>query len=162
MARHVDAATLKQMITDPDELALLDVREDGEFGEGHMLFAVPMPYSHLEARLGTQLPRRSTRTVLVDSGDGVAERAAARMAAVGYSDVAILRRQLMPGSGGYEILKVSILKAFGEVVERRTLDQRQECMPCSTAGRIWWWWTGARRKFHRMNIPRGMSVPNAS
>ena len=78
MTRKVGAPTLKGMIRDGDELALLDVREDGQFGEGHMLFALPAPYSHLEARLDTLLPRRTVRTVLVDDGDGVSGRAGAR------------------------------------------------------------------------------------
>ncbi len=168
MTQHVDAATLKQMITDGDELALLDVREDGQFGEGHMLFAVPMPYSFLEARLGTQLPRRLTRTVLVDAGDGVAERAAARMTALGYSDVAIL-----PGgidawaAAGYVVFKgVNVpSKAFGEVVEHEAhtpsisadelhvmFDRGEDLVVVD--GRT-------PEEFHRMNIPRGMSVPNA-
>jgi rhodanese-related sulfurtransferase len=106
MTQYVDAATLKHMIADGDELALLDVREDGQFGEGHMLFGVPMPYSVLEARLGTQLPRRSTRTVLVDAGDGVAERAAARMATLGYLDVAVLAGGIEAwAAAGYVVFK---------------------------------------------------------
>jgi rhodanese-related sulfurtransferase len=168
MTRQIDATTLKKMITDGRELALLDVREDGQFGEGHMLFAVPTPYSHLEARLDTQLPRRSARTVLVDSGDGVAERAAARMAAAGYSDVAILTGGIDAwGSAGYEMFKgVNVpCKAFGEVVEHmahtpsigpdelRALFDRHENLVV-VDGRT-------PEEFHRMNIPYGMSVPNA-
>jgi rhodanese-related sulfurtransferase len=106
MTRQIDPVTLKKMLTDGHELALLDVREDGQFGEGHMLFAVPMPYSHLEARLDRQVPRRSTRTVLVDAGDGVAARAAARLTALGYSDVAILAGGMDAwGAAGYEVFK---------------------------------------------------------
>lgn len=168
MTRQVDATTLKQMLTDRDELALLDVREDGQFGEGHMLFAVPMPYSHLEARLDTQLPRRSIRTVLVDAGDGVAERAVARMTALGYSNVAVLSGGIEAwAAAGYEIFKgVNVpSKAFGEVVEHVThtpsisadelhaMFDRGENMVV-VDGRT-------PTEFQRMNIPRGMSVPNA-
>lgn len=39
MARYIDAKTLKSWINDDDELALLDVREDGQFGENHVLTA---------------------------------------------------------------------------------------------------------------------------
>jgi rhodanese-related sulfurtransferase len=168
MTRHVDATTLKQMIADGDELALLDVREDGQFGEGHMLFAVPMPYSHLEARLGTQLPRLSTRTVLVDAGDGVAERAAARMAALGYSDVAVLTGGIDAwAAAGYVVFKgVNVpSKAFGEVVEH------QAHTPSISADELHAMFDRGEdlvvvdgrtpEEFHRMNIPRGMSVPNA-
>jgi rhodanese-related sulfurtransferase len=122
MTRQVDAATLKQMITDGNELALSDVREDGQVGEGHMLFAVPLPYSQLEARLDNQLPRRTVRTVLVDAGDGVDERAAVRMTALGYSNVATFAGGIDAwAAAGYEIFKgVNVpSKAFGEVVEHQ-------------------------------------------
>jgi rhodanese-related sulfurtransferase len=168
MIGQINAATLKKMITDGNELALLDVREDGQFGEGHMLFAVPMPYSHLEARLDWQLPRRTVRTVLVDAGDGVAERAAACMTALGYSDVSLLAGGINAwAAAGYEIFKgVNVpSKAFGEVVEHQAhtpsisadelhamLERGEELVVVD--GRT-------PEEFHRMNIPRGMSVPNA-
>ncbi|MEM9682699.1 MAG: sulfurtransferase, partial [Pseudomonadota bacterium] len=63
MAKRIDAATLKTMLNDGDELALLDVREDGQFGEGHLLLTVPVPYSTLESKLDGLLPRRTVRTV---------------------------------------------------------------------------------------------------
>jgi len=168
MNRHIDAATLKAMISDGKELALLDVREDGQFGEGHMLFAVPMPYSHLEARLDTQLPHRPTRTVLVDAGDGVAERAATRMTTLGYSDVSTLSGGIDAwGAAGYEIFKgVNVpSKAFGEAVEHEArtpsispdelhaMFERGEDLVV-VDGRT-------PEEFRRMSIPHGMSVPNA-
>ena len=168
MPRQVDAATVKQMITDGDELALLDVREDGQFGEGHMLFATPMPYSFLEARLATQLPRRSTRTVLVDAGDGVAERAAERMSALGYTDVSVLSGGIDAwADAGYIVFKgVNVpSKAFGEVVEH------QAHTPSISADELHAMFERGEdlvvvdgrtpEEFNRMNIPRGMSVPNA-
>ncbi len=168
MTQQVDAATLKQMLGDGQELALLDVREDGEFGEGHLLFAVPMPYSFLEARLDTQVPRRSVRTVLVDGGDGVAERAAARMEALGYSDIAIL-----PGGvdawadAGYVLFKgVNVpCKAFGEVVEHAAHTpsiSADELNAMFESGEDLVVVDGRTpEEFNRMSIPRGMSVPNA-
>ena len=42
MATHaVSPSDLKNMLHDGAELALLDVREEGQFGEGHLLFATP-------------------------------------------------------------------------------------------------------------------------
>ena len=79
MPKTVDATRLKAMLNDGDELALLDVREEGQFGVAHMLYAIPLPYSVLEMRLRILVPRRSTRTVLVDSGDvGAVQRRAWR------------------------------------------------------------------------------------
>ena len=41
MTTPVDAATVKGWLSEPGEIAFLDVREAGQFGEGHAFFAVP-------------------------------------------------------------------------------------------------------------------------
>src|SRR5205809_7489402 len=88
---RVSAHQLKEMLLDGGELALLDVREAGEFGESHLLFATPLPYSRLELDVGALVPRKAARIVLCDDGaSGVAELAAKRLAAIGYGDVAVL------------------------------------------------------------------------
>ena len=87
MSREVSAAEAKSLIHDSAEIAFLDVREAGEFGEGHPLFAIPCPYSRLEARIAALVPRRSVRMLLIDGGDGDALRAAAALEALGYRDV---------------------------------------------------------------------------
>ena len=94
MTVKIDALALKTMINDGQELALLDVREHGQYGEGHLLFAVSIPYSMLEAELAARVPRRSVRVVLVDGGDGVAERAAERSRAQPPRDGAAGSRRL--------------------------------------------------------------------
>ena len=43
MVKKISSKFLKNMISDRGELALLDVREEGEFGSGHILYAVPLP-----------------------------------------------------------------------------------------------------------------------
>ena len=62
-----------------DEIALLDVREAGESGEGRPLLAINLPYSVLEARAITLLPSTTTPIVVMDDGndDDRAARAAA-------------------------------------------------------------------------------------
>ena len=168
MTTRIDAKTLKSMITDGAELALLDVREDGQFGESHMLFAVPVPYSILEMRLGAVMRRRTARTVLVDDGDGVADKAAARMAALGFTDVSVLDGGMDAwAKAGYEIFQgVNVpCKAFGEVVEHAAhtpsisatelqamFDKGEDVVVVD--GRT-------PEEYNRMNIPRGVSVPNA-
>lgn len=168
MARTIDTRTLKAMIGDGAELALLDVREDGQFGVGHMLYAVPAPYSTLEMKLARLVPRRSTRVVLVDAGDGVAERAAARMSAVGYTDVAILAGG-MPAwaAAGYVVFKgVNVpCKAFGEVVEHAAhtpaIDPEELQGMLETGEKLVILDGRTPEEFHRMSIPGGISVPNA-
>ena len=44
----VDARTVRAFLNDGREIALVDVREAGQFGEGHPFFAIPLPYSRLE------------------------------------------------------------------------------------------------------------------
>ena len=90
MAAKIDAATLKGALSDRREIALIDVREHGQFGEGHLFFAVPLAYSRFELGLPALVPNASVRLVLCDAGDGVAERAALRAEALGYSNVAVL------------------------------------------------------------------------
>src|SRR3546814_2687645 len=48
MSRAISAAQAKALVHDGAEIAFLDVREAGEFGEGHPLFAIPCPYSRSE------------------------------------------------------------------------------------------------------------------
>jgi rhodanese-related sulfurtransferase len=73
-----------------EELALLDLREEAEFGKGHPLFATNVPLRRLRREVETFLPRKTVRTVLVDDGSGDAANGAAILQALGYSDVNIL------------------------------------------------------------------------
>ena len=88
--RTVTPQQLQACIQDGEELALLDVREAGQFGESHLLFAVPLPYSRLELVVGGLVPRKTVRIVLCDGSDGIASQAAERLAALGYTDVSVL------------------------------------------------------------------------
>ena len=49
---RITAATLRGWIEDGGELALLDAREEGEFGAAHLFWAVPCPLSRAEIRCG--------------------------------------------------------------------------------------------------------------
>ena len=118
----VTATELQAMLADGGEISLLDVREEGVFAKRHILRAVPAPLSRLEARVFTLTPRRSCRVVLVDDDDGLAGRAAARLAEFGYTDVAALAGGVAAWeAAGYELYSgVNVpSKAFGEVVEQR-------------------------------------------
>ena len=67
----------------PGEVALIDLREPGPFSEGHPLFAVPCPFSALEADIAALVPRLSCPMMLLDDGTGVATEAAARLSTMG-------------------------------------------------------------------------------
>src|SRR6478672_5953907 len=53
MAGKIAAASLKSLLSENGELALIDVREPGQFGDGHLFFAVPLAYSRFELGLPT-------------------------------------------------------------------------------------------------------------
>ena len=167
----VTPQNLKNILHDGDELALIDVREEGQFGEGHLLFATPLPYSRLETGIATLVPRKRVRVVLCDAGDdknNVAERAALRLAAIGYTNVATLAGGNKAwAAAGYAIFKgVNVpSKLFGELVEhvydtpRVTVTQLVQMKKDNddfviVDGRPY-------AEYNKMNIPGGICCPNA-
>lgn len=160
--------SLKKMLRDGEELALLDVREAGQFGLEHMLHAVPCPFSVLEARAPLLAPRRTVRTVLVDADDGVAERAAIRLADLGYDNISILEGGNHSWrAAGYETFQgVNVpSKAFGEIVEHAARTPHvtaDELHAMKRRGDDLVILDGRTPEEHtRMSIPGGVSVPNA-
>jgi rhodanese-related sulfurtransferase len=117
----VDATTTRAWLNDGAEIALLDLREAGQFGEGHPFFAIPLPYSRLEIDAPRLVPRLGTRIVLLDDGAAsVSARAAQRLTGLGYTNVAILRDGTRGwASAGYTLFKGVNLpsKTFGELIE---------------------------------------------
>jgi len=117
---RLEAAALKAMIGDGEELAILDVREEGVFAEAHLFWAVPLPLSQLELRLDALVPRAGTRIVLCDGGDGLAERAAAKLRGFGYRDLRVLAGGVEAwAKAGYQLFSGVHVpsKAFGEFIE---------------------------------------------
>ena len=86
--RTVDPQTLKAMLGDGTELALVDVREELIFSQRHLLWARSIPLSRLELNFARLVPRRATRIVLCDDDDGLAGRAAKILSAAAYTDIA--------------------------------------------------------------------------
>ncbi len=60
------------MLDDGGELALIDVREELIFSQSHLLLARSVPLSRFELKFAPLVPRRATRIVLCDDGDGLA------------------------------------------------------------------------------------------
>ena len=54
---RITAPTLHAWLLDGQELAVLDAREEGEFGASHLFWAVPCPLSRREIRARALLPR---------------------------------------------------------------------------------------------------------
>ena len=120
MTSFVTAQTLKAWLHDGAEIALFDVREHGQYGEAHLFYAVPLPYSRLEIDVPRLAPRRAVRMVVYDDNDGVAVRAAERLTAIGYTNVHVLQ----DGAQGWTRAGFTLFagvnvpsKTFGELVE---------------------------------------------
>ncbi|MBS0241712.1 MAG: sulfurtransferase [Proteobacteria bacterium] len=167
MPKTIDAKSLKAALKDGREIALIDVRETGRYAEGHPFHAVPIAYSRLELDAERLMPRKSVRIVVFDGGEGIAEKAARRLEAVGFNDVAVLAGGTPAWkSAGYTLYEgVNVpSKAFGEIIEieRHTprigprellaMKERGENMVI-VDGRTW-------DEYRRFNIPGGMSCPN--
>jgi rhodanese-related sulfurtransferase len=150
------------------EIALLDVREEDPHAQGHPLFAANLALSRLELDAYTRLPRRSVPIVLLDAGEGLAARAAARLEALGYTQVALLDGGLdgWLRAGGEVFRDVNVpSKAFGELVEaeRHTPSLSAETVDALISNGDDVVVLDARRfdEYQTMNIPGSISVPGA-
>ena len=118
--QRVSERALKAMLADGEELALVDLREELIFSQGHLLFARSMPLSRLELNFARLVPRPGTRIVLCDDGDGLVEAAAEILSRAGYSKVQALDGGVPAwAKAGFELFSgVNVpSKAFGEFVE---------------------------------------------
>src|SRR2546430_6466933 len=78
------------MLEDGGEIAFLDVREIVPFGTGHPLLATHLALGHIECEIAGLVPRRDTRVIVTDGGEGLSVVAAHRLARLGYGNVAVL------------------------------------------------------------------------
>jgi rhodanese-related sulfurtransferase len=167
-APEVDAHQLRAMLADGGELALVDVREEFIFSQNHLLLARSVPLSRFELKFAALVPRRATRVVLCDDGDGLAERAAAILLRNGYSDVAVLDGGAAAwGQSGFELFSgVNVpSKAFGEFVEHtcRTpgiaAEELEELL--RTGADLVVLDSRPLDEYVRVSIPTGINVPGA-
>lgn len=167
--RTITPDQLQASLHDGREIALLDAREDGEFGEDHLLFATPLPYSRLELGIGALVPRLTARIVICDDGSsGVAARACSRLGALGYSDLAVLEG----GTAGWKAAGHPLFKGvnvpsklFGEMVEHAYDTPRitaQELVRMREADEDFVLFDGRPlHEHHKMTIPGSTCCPNA-
>ncbi len=168
-AADIDAHTLKQWLHDGQEIALLDVREHGQYGESHLFYAAPVPYSRLEVDIVRLAPRRNARVVVYDEGgdDQTAARAARALSDLGYQQVHRLAGGIAQwqrdGYAAFAGVNVPS-KTFGELAEEvfhtprisaRELAARQERGDDLIVldGRPY-------AEYQKMSIPGGICCPN--
>lgn len=170
-ATPLSAAEVRERILAGGELALIDVRETGTYGERHLLHARSLPLSWLEMRVADLLPRPSVPIVLMSGGAddaGLVARAAAKLVELGYTDLASLEGGVDAWeAAGFEVFSGVLVpsKAFGEFVEHtydtprinaedlHALMQSGEKLVVLDS-RPW-------SEYHTMNIPTGIDVPGA-
>nr|WP_276535914.1 rhodanese-related sulfurtransferase [Burkholderia multivorans] len=153
-----------------DEIALIDVREEDPYAQGHPLWAANFPLSKLELDAWTRIPRRDTPIVVYGEADGedLAPRAAATLARLGYTDVRLLDGGLAGwrAAGGELFIDVNVpSKSFGEWVEaeRHTPSLSAQEVQALIDARADVVIVDARRfdEYRTMNIPTSTSVPGA-
>lgn len=159
-------AEIRQALLQHTEVALIDVREEAPFAEGHPLFAANIPLSRLELEVYARVPRLDTPITLYDDGEGLAERATERLQALGYRNVAVLQGQLAGwrAAGGELFRDVNVpSKAFGELVEhqRQTPSLSAQQVQALLEQKADLVILDARRfdEYQTMSIPSGINVP---
>jgi rhodanese-related sulfurtransferase len=162
------SADIRTALLARDEIALIDVREEHEFAQGHPLFAAQIPLRRIDEEARWRIPRLDTPIVVYDNGEGLAHKAAVRLQALGYTNV----RELEDGlsgwrDAGYELFEDvnSYSKAFGELVEHRrhTPSLAAEEVQALIREKADIAILDARRydEYNTMSIPTGTSVPGA-
>jgi rhodanese-related sulfurtransferase len=169
MGPGIDAATLRSWLADGEELAVLDPREQGDYFNSHLFHAACVPLSRLEMRLGSLAPRSSGRLVWCDDGErDLADRAAARSEAMGWTNVSVLAggTRAWAAAGGELYAGVNVpSKAFGEHVEHAyntprisaaelnsLIAQKHDLVILDSR---------PMQEFKKMSIPTGVDCPGA-
>jgi rhodanese-related sulfurtransferase/predicted metal-dependent enzyme (double-stranded beta helix superfamily) len=165
-APAIAPAELKAAIRDGEELAILDVRDEGRFAEKHLLFAACAPLSRLELAIDRLVPRRTTRIVLTDEAEALVHWAAKKLTTFGYRHVCVLRGGVGAWEkAGYELFSGVHVpsKAFGEIVEHELGTPR---LPATAVKTLQDQGTNLVildsrpfDEYHAMNIPGGIDCP---
>lgn len=157
-------AEIRQLLAGSEEVALIDIREVGEFGVGHALLAVNLPWSELEIRAQQTLPRHDVPIIVQDDiGGERATRAAQRLHELGYSDVRIAQGGVKAWQPLFHGVNVPS-KAFSEWIER------EAHTPTISAETLYQWQQDAiphrlldgrtPEEFRQFHIPGAINVPN--
>src|SRR5215831_13457321 len=90
MPREIAVAALAYLLDTGATLALLDVREHGEYNAAHIPGASSVPRRQLEDRMGRLVPFRGVQVVVCDDDGRRAALAARTLERMGYARVAVL------------------------------------------------------------------------
>jgi rhodanese-related sulfurtransferase len=112
------------MITDDKEIAIIDVREQGEFANAHLLLSCCIPLSQMELRIADLVPRFGTPVVLIGNEPADSYRRTRksfeRLSQWGYTNLLVLANGIDGcRQAGFSLFSGvnTLSKAFGEFVE---------------------------------------------
>src|SRR3954463_582138 len=165
--REIAPVSLQHLLDSGSMLALLDVREPGEYNSAHIPGAAPLPRRLIEFRIERLVPHRDVQIVVCDDTGQRARLAARMLERIGYSRAAVLdgginrwASESRPTEWGINVPS----KDFGEMVEVR------EHVPTVEAAELNRWIqrgddlvildTRTPEEFRRFCIPGGQNVPN--
>src|SRR5262245_10708118 len=120
MPNEIAAATLAHLLETGSALALIDVREHGEYNAAHIAGSSLVPRRQLETRMGRLAPDRGVQVVVCDDDGRRAVLAARTLERMGYRRVVVLAggvnrwsSENLPTEWGMNVPS----KDFGEKVE---------------------------------------------
>jgi rhodanese-related sulfurtransferase len=164
---EIGAATLQHLLETGSTLALLDVREHGEYNSAHIAGASSLPRRLLEHRIQRLVPGKRTQIVVCDDTGVRARLAAKTLERLGYERVAVLDGGLNSWVSDNRLTEWGMnvpSKDFGEKIEV------QEHVPSIEARELAAWIargddlvildTRTPEEYSRFCIPGGRSVPN--
>jgi rhodanese-related sulfurtransferase len=168
MSREIAAATLAHLMESGSALALIDVREPGEYNLAHIAGASSVPRRQLESRMGRLVPFRGVQVVVCDDTGRRAALAARTLERMGYRRVAVLEggvnrwaSQNLPTEWGMNVPS----KDFGEKVEVQhhvpTIDADELARRQRRGDDLLIVDTRTPEEYRRFCIPGGRSAPGA-
>ncbi len=162
--REIAVPAIRQLLASDQEVALIDIREAGEFGTGHALLAVNLPWSQLEVRTRATILRVDHPIIVQDQQGGErARRAVQRLQQLGYRDVRLAQGGVDAWQPLFHGVNVPS-KAFSEWIEL------QAHTPTISAATLHQWQQQQRphhlidgrtpEEFREFHIPGAINVPN--
>jgi rhodanese-related sulfurtransferase len=162
----IAAAALARRLEAGPALALIDVREHGEYNLAHIPGASSVPRRQLEARIGRLVPFRGVEVVVCDDTGRRAALAARTLERMGYGRVAVLEGGVnrwasdgLPTEWGMNVPG----KDFGEKVEVQhhvpTIDADELARRQERGEPLLILDTRTPEEYRRFCIPGGRSVP---
>ena len=168
MASMLAPQQVKSRLAEQVEMALIDVREHGEYGERHPFHSVNIPFSRFELELSTLVPNFEVMLVLFDEADeGRAQQCAQAAQHLGYRSVFVMSGGALGWQrAGYTLFSGVHVpsKTFGELVEHHFHT------PSISAKTLAEWQAQNKRltlldgrteqEYHQRAIPHAHSCPN--